>query len=317
EGLLGGGLGAVVVLQPLLGQRGHLREEASLLEIAFDRIDFLDDELDRGAGVAARGVGGAEGDSGAPVLRVGVEGELVALDGAIAIATALEEASGADELFGLGLGRGGLLGEGLDRGEGGLRIARELTQPRDRLERVRVIRLDLEHLLVGLHGPLGRADLVGEDATELEEQLDAASILGDDAEVPLVDGDDVFPAPERTVMTRELREGRLVRGVDREDLLAGLGGHAVVEELLVVDAGDALEQVDLLARRRGGRDLPIENAEQLAVLAGAAVDAVEALERFDVTRVDLEDGLVTAKGLVRVAEAILVDLRDAGERVEL
>ena len=53
--------------------------------------------------------------------------------------------------------------------------------------------------------------------------------------------------------------------VDGQDGLERVGGALVVEELLVVEAGDALVEVDLLPRRGRERHLPLEVVEQLLV----------------------------------------------------
>jgi hypothetical protein len=74
----------------------------------------------------------------------------------------------------------------------------------------------------------------------------------------------------------------------------------VVEELLVVQRGDALVEVDLLPRGRRDRDLALEVLEELPVLAGAVVDAVEPLERLMIVRLDREDRLEAARGLGQV-----------------
>ena len=105
--------------------------------------------------------------------------------------------------------------------------------------------------------------------------------------------------------------------VDREDRLEGLGGARVIEELLVVEARDALVEVDLLARRRRDLDLTLEDLEQLAVLAVAVEDAVEALQRVEVRGIDGEHGLEAARGLGEIVQVVLVDLGDLREGLGL
>ncbi len=175
--------------------------------------------------------------------------------------------------------------------------------------------LDLEDLLERVHGALGRADLLGEHPTTREQELDATAVVLDHLEVALDEGRDVFPAVEGAVVAPERDERVVVGGVDLEDGLVGLGGALVVEELLVVDRGDALEEADPLARGGRDADLGIEVREQLLVAARAVVDAVEALEGDEVARVDLEHGLEALHRLGHVADLVLVELADLGEHL--
>ena len=68
-------------------------------------------------------------------------------------------------------------------------------------------------------------------------------------------------------MARERRQRAVVRRVDVEDGLEVGGRLRVVEELLLVERGGPLEEVDLLPRRRRQLDLSLEVLEQLLVAA--------------------------------------------------
>ena len=58
-----------------------------------------------------------------------------------------------------------------------MRVARQLAQARERLERAGVAGLQLEHLLVDARRALGRADVLGQDARALHRELDAARVV--------------------------------------------------------------------------------------------------------------------------------------------
>jgi len=80
----------------------------------------------------------------------------------------------------------------------------------------------------------------------------------------------------------------------------------VVEELFVVDAGDALVEVDLLARGGGHRDLLLEVVEQILVATRAVENAVDAAEGGQIVRVQRQHVLVAAKRFRQIVEVVLV-----------
>ena len=85
----------------------------------------------------------------------------------------------------------------------------------------------------------------------------------------------------------------------------------MVEELLAVELGDALEQRDLLARSGGQLDLTFQVLEQLSRPIAAGVETLEALQRFGRARLELERGLETTDRFLGLVELRLVELRDA------
>ena len=247
-GLRGGGERALVVLEPLLGEAGRLRQEPRFLQRPFRHLHLTADELDRGADVAARGVGGAQRLRSRGVGRHRFERGLVALDGAVEIAGVFEQLGGADEVVGLGIGRGVLLHQRFDGLHRHGRVARAGAELGHRVERLRMARVDGEHALVGVERARGRADLLEQYFAARQEQLDAGRVIGHHAQVPLERRGDVLPAVERAVMTRQRGDRRRQVGVDGEDGLARLGGLLVVDELLFVERCQALVDADFLAR---------------------------------------------------------------------
>ncbi len=251
------------------------------------------------------------------VLRGDLEGALVAIDRAVAIAAGLEQARGADPLF--GLRRGGRRGRGqrFDGRERRARVARLLAKARERLESSGVSGLLLENALVHERRLIGRPDVVRDHARLLHQELDPARLVVRDRRVLLVEIVQVLPPPQGTAMPLELRERSVVVGIEREDELEALGRARVVEELLVVQRSHALVEVDLLSRRRRDLDLLLEVGEELAVLARAVVDAIEALEGGHVVALDFEHRLEAPLGLAQVAELVLVELGDLEQRLGL
>ncbi len=170
-------------------------------------------------------------------------------------------------------------------------------------------RVQLENPLVHAHRPVGRADVLGEDARPLREQVDPSRVVSRDARVMLVQLVELLPLAQGFVVPRQPGERRVVLRVDREHLLETLRRAGVVEELLVVKRRHALVEVDLLPRRRGDLRLALEVVQELAVLAGAVVDAVEPLQRLKLLRIDRENGLEPLLRLAQVLQLILVGLR--------
>jgi hypothetical protein len=64
--------------------------------------------------------------------------------------------------------------------------------------------------------------------------------------------------------------------IERQHLRERARRLLVVQELFIPNAGDALEQRDLLARRDGERLFSLQYAEQLLKAALSAVDAIQA-----------------------------------------
>ncbi len=116
-------------------------------------------------------------------------------------------------------------------------------------------------------------------------------------------------------MPRERRERRVVRRVDREQALERERRVLVVEELLVVQRGDALPQGDLLARRRRDLDLTLEVLQELLVAPSPIEDPVEPLERAQVRRLEGQDGLVASRRLGEIVLLVLVHLGQLREDV--
>ena len=99
-------------------------------------------------------------------------------------------------------------------------------------------------------------------------------------------------------------------GVDRDDLLERIGGLRVIDELLFEQQADALEQRDALLGRGRQVDLRAQALDQALEVLVARVDALETLERGQLARLDRERGLVARRGLVELAEPVLVQLAE-------
>ena len=271
-------LGLVVRVELVAQDARHLAVEARLGHVALGERELAIDELHDAGRVPAGRVRVPERRGDRRVGRRGLDGPLVALDGPVAIAATLEEPRRAHPLLRARRRRGSRVGQRLDGDERRARVARLLAQASQRLERRRVTGLLLEDALVDERRLIGRADVVGQDARLLHEKLDPAGLVVGHRRVLLVELVEALPARERAAMPLELRQGRVVVGVEGEDELEALGRARVVEELLVVERRHALVEVDLLPGRGRDLDLLLEVREQLAVLARAVVDAVEALE---------------------------------------
>src|SRR5690606_12209189 len=81
-------------------------------------------------------------------------------------------------------------------------------------------------------------------------------------------------------------------------------------EAVIPEIGDAVAVRDDLVRILGEIGLALEDRAQLPPVAGGLVERVEAPDRDQDVRIDLEDALVGVDRLVDVAELALVDRAD-------
>ncbi len=105
-------------------------------------------------------------------------------------------------------------------------------------------------------------------------------------------------------------ERRLVIGRLREDVAIELDRARHVLEALLVEIRDAVLEADRLRRIRGHLALAREDREQLLPVLGLLVEDVEARERLEIVRIELEDLRVGVDRLRHVAELALVDRAD-------
>ena len=310
-------LRVVVLVQTLVLHARKLGVKLRLGHLPLGVFELLLDQGHDTRGVSSQRIGLAQGGSGRRVAGVGLDGELVALDGAVAVAVRLEQTRRAEPVLGALLRLFGGLGERFDGRDRGAEIARLLAQPREGLERGGMARRNRKRSLEGAGGAVRRAHMVGQHAPEVHEQVDPPRVVGRRLGVGLVDFRESIPPGQSPVVPRQHRERGIVGGLEAQDLLEALGSLGVIEELLVVERRHPLVEIDLLPGRRGDRELALEVVEQLAVLAGPVEDPVETLERVDVLGVEREDHLEPPRSLVEVLEAILVDLGHTEQRLDL
>ena len=314
ERALRGLLGAEIILEALTTERGDFSGEAGSGGVALGPRELALEELDGRVDVAAGDVGCAEGHGGVEVRGDLIERSLVVLDRGVTIATSLEEPGSAEVLLRLALGAGRLVGERVDRVQRGVGVAEGFADAGQGLQGTAVLGVQRVGGLERGHRTLGRAELLGEDAAAGEVKLETPARVLDQAHVALVERGEILPAVEDAIVSRERGVGALVGAIDGEDRLPRLGGRGVVQELLVLDPGDALPEGDLLAWGGGDGDLSGEVGQELAVSTGLAEEPVEPAERVEVVRVHRRHGLEATDGLTIVLEAVLEDLGDAAHR---
>src|SRR5690606_9493416 len=205
-------------------------------------------------------------------------GELVAVEGAGDVAARLEELGRAQEMLGARLGVRRLLGELFERLERALGVAHLRAQRRERAQRLRMARRELERPLVRRQGARGVSEILGEHATEPNAEIDLDRVVGCGGELPFEELNEILVALLSAVVARELLRGGRARGIERQHRLELGRGPLVIEELLRVNLGEPLAQADLLARGDGEVELPPEHLDELAVAPRAREDAIERSE---------------------------------------
>ncbi len=98
--------------------------------------------------------------------------------------------------------------------------------------------------------------------------------------------------------------------LDLHHALVGTDRPIVIDELLFEDPTHPLEERHPLPRRRHVLALLLEDVEELLVLLGARIDALEPLEGVEVIRVVLESRLVLDLSLLDVVESVFEELGD-------
>ena len=137
----------------------------------------------------------------------------------------------------------------------------------------------------------------------------------------------VEPLLEPLVAALEGLVGAHLAGIDLERLLEPQGRQVGLEELLLLEVGELEQHLDALALGLDHVELLLEHLDQLRPLLERSVDALEAAQREQVGRVDLEHLAVGLRRLVQIAERRLVetahaqlvrgDLLRLGERPDL
>ena len=156
---------------------------------------------------------------------------------------------------------------------------------------------------------------------EAQAELDEAGrVLGELVELLVVERGDLLPARHQHREALEVAERLLVGDVELHRARVGLERGAVVLEHLLLEARDAVEQLDLLVRIVGGLDLHLEDADELVPLAGGVVDGLEderRAERILGARLDALEGLERGLVVGHLLEQIAVELDGARGVVEV
>jgi hypothetical protein len=206
------------------------------------------------------------------------------------------------------------------------RIVRGLVDGRERLGRLQVVRVDLQHLFIGASGPIGLLLLVGPQARGTEEERDAlflrdGGVVGftldeTDELVPLLGGRvELFELVPRLECDVLLLEGFLratICGIDREQALERADGAVVVVRLVGVDRPE-LREVGLEFRLVGRRLREgLERLGELLPLLRALVEQHERVEGAAVRGLVLEHALPELDRDLVLAELRAGDLRHVG-----
>ena len=265
--------------QPLLEQPQQLLERPQLLGVQLERRDDI--------GVLRRDLeapaGPLEGPRGL-VEPVGVQ---------------LHQAPHQRQL--VGGGRGEVRQHGQHAGQR-LPVLLLLVDPRQRLGRRPVLRLDLQHPLVGPERALGLSDALLVDARRLERQLDPQRPI-----VRAVRGhaealDQPLPVVLRLVQLLQGREvaGRQERllehpdrlgvsGLQGEHLLVRRGGPLGVAQALLVQAGQLAQQLDAVLLHRLALDALADHPRHFLEVLRPLRQPLDRVVDVQPFRVELED----------------------------
>jgi len=200
---LGPRFGAVVVLQSIAAERGHFTGELGAGRLALGLLDLLLEELCRGVDVTARHVGRAQDQRRRAISRIGLDCELVTLDCSVVVAPRFQNLRGTNEMlraFGCVVG---LVGELFDGAHRAPRFAGVHPQLGQRLERLRIVRVERQSSFVGADRTLRNSEAVSQDAPESERLLDLPrAVAAQEIEMPLEDDHHVVEALERAIVPR-------------------------------------------------------------------------------------------------------------------
>ncbi len=298
------------VFEPLDVELAHLGVELRLRARSFGRFELAREELHRTVRVAASGVEVAQRRSGFRRLRMHVEGSLVAGDGAVVVALVLEHATRTDPELALLLAILFGFGEAVGRVDGRGRVTRLGLQARHQIEALLVLRVDREDPLRHAESALRRTHVLHQDLHGRDQELDLPFVVGARLGVPVETHRQVVESLHLAIEAGEGRVGRLVTRLDLHHALVGTDRPIVIDELLFEDPTHPLEERHPLPRRRHVLALLLEDLEELLVLLGARIDALEPLEGVEVIRVVLESRLVLDLSLLDVVESVFEELGD-------
>lgn len=203
-------------------------------------------------------------------------------------------------------------------------------QPVEGADRLPVLGIDLEHEAVPRDRVVDVLELGFEDLGEAKPELDEPLrlLLAEADELPVVQGGHLGPTPHGGRDALERAERLFVGHVQRDGAGIHVERRVVIPEHLLLEASDAVQQVDLREGVFGVRDLDLEDANEALPLPGRVVDRLEderrrerlarpvldALQRRDrrlVVRHLLEQIAIELDRPGEVVEPLLVQLGDA------
>src|SRR5579871_4168974 len=97
-----------------------------------------------------------------------------------------------------------------------------------------------------------------------------------------VERDELLESSERAIVALEIGEGGQVVPVDLEHVLERVGRPRIVQELLVVHAGDTFPERHLLTRGGGDGELLLQVLEQIREAPRLRVKSVQSVKRVGV-----------------------------------
>ncbi len=203
-----------------------------------------------------------------------------------------------------------------------LRVVDRLVDRRERDGRIEALRIELEHLLVGLRG-LVVLVLSLPEARDAEHQIDllflrrvlvpGLALERTDELVELaarcVERLEIVPRLDRDVATLELLLRALVLGIEREQALERADGAVIVVELVRVDHAELREHGLLFFGAVRALGLSLEHVGERLPLARTLVEARERRERIALIRIVLTNLLPEVDADLGLAEALRRELR--------
>jgi len=210
--------------------------------------------------------------------------------------------------------RQGLLGLLTDRGRATVGVDEQgvlagvTIEPRQRLERLAISRVDLEHLAIA-DDRAGRVTrLLRANVTEQLEQNPSGPIIQPLLQRALEHGGRLRRVPLRHQSPEQGVACRLVPGLQLEGIPVARQRGVTVVEMKLAQLANSVEQIRALTRIRTLCQAALEDVDQRGPVAASPVDATERFQRRWRRGVDLERRSVGAEGLLGLVETSLAQL---------